>query len=86
MRFHLRQNFASAFGLHKFRARGDKFFCIGNCAFNCLVTFERQIRAEQRIRFRARGGADVMLHFRHRHMSRVGITEHDHAERIADEK
>ena len=26
----------------------------------------------------------MMLHFRHRYMRRVRITQHDHAERIAD--
>ena len=83
---HLRQNFPPAFGFHKFRAGGNQSSCIRHRVVNCLITFERQIAAEQRIRFRARGGADVMLHFRHRDMRRVRITEHDHAERIADEQ
>ena len=84
--FDLRQNFASTLGLHKFRAGGDKAVGVRHRVLNRLVTFERQIAAEQRIRLRAGSGANVMLHFRHRHMGRVRIAEHDHANGIADEQ
>ncbi len=81
----LRQNFLPALGLHKLRAGGNEPFCILHRRRNASVTAIRQVRAKQCARSGAGGGADVMFHLSHRHMRRVRITEHDHAQRIADE-
>ncbi len=78
-------DFAPAFGLHKFRPGRDQPSGIGHRLVRRLVTSERQVRPEQGARFRAGGGADMMLHLRHRHVRGVRIAEHDHAQRIADE-
>ena len=51
-----------------------------------LVRQERHVGHDERTRGAARDGPAVMEHVVERHGERVLVTEHDHADRIADEQ
>src|SRR6516225_3896553 len=74
----------STFGLYKLPTRSDEAFRIFDGVSGGLITFERQIRAQQRIGFRAGSGSNVMFHFGHRYMGGIRVTKYHHAKRITD--
>ena len=78
-------DFAAALGLDGFGAGSGETFGVGDSIGNGVVAAIGQIGHEERTGFGASGGADVVLHFGHRHVSGVGVTQNNHPEGVAHE-
>src|SRR5690348_1095952 len=75
----------SALGFDDFGSSSEETAGVGDCVLWIIVAAKRKIGAEQSLRFGASHGANVVLHFFHRYESGIGISEHDHSQRIANE-
>ena len=75
----------AALELHRLRAGLDEHARVGHRGLGRLVGVIGKIGDDERPGLRARDGGDMMADLLERHLGRVRITEHDHADRIADE-
>src|ERR1051325_3970294 len=80
--FYLLDNTPATLGFDSLGSRGLQAFGILGRIGDAFIAAIWKVRGQQSVRFGASGGPHVVFHVSHGDMGRIGIAEHDHAQRV----